>query len=222
MPAVRFLISPHVIALPALVLLGVSLSVIATGDNDSPAEAQGLTQRLTHVSVESATVETGESVTVDITLDGPGILRAYRMDVAYDSGLVSAIGCTSSFGICSIDVVAPDTVRVGGSIPSGISSWRLALGTITFLAGDSGGTTNLSIDRSTFVLDASKIQPMGAEIADGTITIEPDPDTLPSMGGNPERVGRSRIPVLFAGAYLALAVAAALLTFAAYGRTHGR
>jgi hypothetical protein len=125
---------------------------------------------VSNLSVGSATVAPGESVTITVTgdLDDVG---SYRVDVQYDSSLVTATECESSDGVCSIDTVANDTVRLNGSNLSGISEDGYVLGTITFTAGSTEGVADLTVDTTTLILSDTTGESLTATPGDGAITI---------------------------------------------------
>ncbi len=140
-------------------------------------------------TVGSATVEPGGTVTINVTATVDD-LGAYGVNVEYDSTLVTATECTSNHGVCSIDTVATDTVRINGSIVAGLSGTDVVLGTITFLAGSSEGTAALTADVDTLA------DVVGTDLTvtatDGAITIAvpaatdaptATPGDLPSTGG---------------------------------------
>ena len=105
-----------------------------------PAEAG-----VSSLGIGSGTVSPGGTITIALsaTTTSPGI-GAYTVDVVYDSSLVEATGCTAPGGACSVDAIAPDTVRFAGALATG-SSGELTLGSITFVAGPSEGTASLIV-----------------------------------------------------------------------------
>ena len=151
------------------------------------------------VTVGSATVAPGESVTISVTANASGV-GAFRVDVQYDGTLVSVDTCTAPFGICSVDTIAEDTVRINGSSVSGISGDPAVLGTITFIAGSTLGTADLNVDSGTFLFSDTTgadidVSPTGGEIViaepTATPTLAPSataaptatPGQLPATGG---------------------------------------
>ena len=124
------------------------------------------------LTVGSATVAPAGTVTINVTATADG-LSTYRVDVQYDSTLVTATECTSTNGVCSIDVIASDTVRINGSNTAGITGDDEVLGTITFLAGSSEGTAALTVDASTQVLadNTDATAPLTVTATSGAITI---------------------------------------------------
>ena len=148
------------------------------------------------LTVGSATVEPGGTVTISVTATVDE-LGAYRVDVGYDSTLVTATECTSAEGVCSIDVIASNTVRLNGSKVSGLSG-DVELGTITFLSNGPEGTADLTIDTSTLVLsDTLGEEDLTVTPTNGAITIATPAETdaptaapadlpadLPSTGGS--------------------------------------
>ncbi len=149
-------------------------------------------QSVSDLTVGSATVAPAGTVTINVTATADD-LGSYRVDVGYDSALVTATECTSANGVCSIDVVASDTVRINGSDLSGITGDDVVLGTITFLAGSDEGVAALTVDASTMVLSDTVGDTLTVTATDGAITIavpaETDaptatPGDLPSTGGS--------------------------------------
>ena len=74
------------------------------------------------LGIGSATVEPGDDVTLNVTAvaTDPGV-GAYTVDVVYDGVLVDATACTSAAGVCSIDTVGINTVRITGGFAAGSS-----------------------------------------------------------------------------------------------------
>ena len=144
------------------------------------------------LTVGSATVEPGGTVTISVTATVDE-LGAYRVDVGYDSELVTATECTSAEGVCSIDVIASNTVRLNGSKVSGLNG-DIELGTITFLSNGPEGTADLTVDTSTLVLgDTLGEEDLTVTPTNGAITIATPAETdaptaapadLPSTGGS--------------------------------------
>lgn len=156
-------------------------------------------QSVSDVTVGSATVAPGESVTISVTATVNQV-GSYRVDVQYDSSLVSASDCTSSDGVCSIDTVAANTVRINGSNLSGITGDDVVLGTITFVAGDTEGVANLTVDTASLLVSDTEGGTLSVTPTNGAITIaqpteapteapteEPataTPGSLPDTGGS--------------------------------------
>ena len=150
---------------------------------------------ITDLTVGSATVAPAGTVTIDVTTTADG-LATYRVDVKYDSTLVTATECTSVHGVCSIDVIASDTVRLNGSKVSGITGSDVVLGTITFLAGSTEGTAALTVDSDTQVLadNTDESAALTVTATNGAITIAvpaatdaptATPGAVPATGGAP-------------------------------------
>ncbi len=143
------------------------------------------------LTVGSATVAPAGTVTINVTATADD-LGSYRVDVGYDSALVTATECTSANGVCSIDVIASDTVRINGSDLGGITGDDVVLGTITFLAGSDEGVAALTVDASTRVLSDTVGETLTVTATDGAITIAvpatdaptATPGDLPSTGGS--------------------------------------
>jgi hypothetical protein len=171
-------------------------------------------QSVSDLTVGSATVAPGGSVTINVT-GTVDELGSYRVDVEYDSTLVTATECTSSNGVCSIDTVADNTVRLNGSNLSGISGDDVVLGTITFTAGNTEGEAALTVVTDTLVLSDTEGGDLTVTPTDGSITIATPtaaptasptapasatatPKTLPSTGGAPGDNGISTMVWLLA------------------------
>ena len=125
---------------------------------------------ISDLTVGSATVAPGDTVTINITATSDD-LGAYRVDVHYDSSLVSATACTSTYGVCSIDIVAPDTVRMNGSNVAGITGTNVVLSTITFLAGPTNGTAALTVNPATLIVADTGGSSLVVTPTNGAITI---------------------------------------------------
>ncbi len=131
------------------------------------------------LTVGSATVEPGGTVTISVTATVDE-LGSYRADVGYDSNLVTATECTSAEGVCSIDVIASNTVRLNGSKVSGLNG-SIELGTITFLSNGPEGTAALTVDTSTLVLsDTTGDEALTVTPTNGAITIAVAPTDAPT------------------------------------------
>ena len=135
------------------------------------------------LTVGSATVAPGSAVTINITATVDE-LGSYRVDVYYDSSLVTATECAAADGVCSINVVASDTVSINGSNLSGITGSDVVLGTITFLAGGSEGTSDLIVNPATLVLSDTVGDQLFVTPIDGSITIDASAPT-PTPGSSP-------------------------------------
>ena len=125
---------------------------------------------ISDLTVGSATVAPGDTVTINITATSDD-LGSYRVDVHYDSSLVSATACTSTYGVCSIDIVAPDTVRMNGSSVAGITGTNVVLSTITFLAGPTDGTAALTVNPATLIVADTGGSSLVVTPTNGAITI---------------------------------------------------
>ena len=175
-------------------------------------------QSVSDLTVGSATVEPGGTVTISVTATVDE-LGSYRVDVGYDSTLVTATECTSADGVCSIDVVASDTVRINGSNLAGITGDDVQLGTITFLSNGPEGVAALTVDTSSLVLSDTVGDTLTVTPTDGAITIatatpapsdEPTatpappaaPAAVPQTGGAPGASSANSMAWLLAAAGL--------------------
>jgi hypothetical protein len=175
-------------------------------------------QSVSDLTVGSATVAPGESVTINVTgtVDDLG---SYRVDVVYDAALVTADECSSTNGVCSINAEGPNTVRINGSNLAGISGDDVLLGTITFTAGDTEGTAALTVNTETLVLSDTVGDTLTVTPTDGAITIATPtatpvtsetaaptatPGSLPDTGGAPADGSTSTLAWMLAAAGLAV------------------
>ena len=166
---------------------------------------------ISDLTVGSATVAPAGTVMINVTATTDD-LGSYRVDVGYDSTLVTATECTSSNGVCSIDVVASDTVRINGSNLAGITGDDVVLGTITFLAGSSEGVADLNVDAATQVLSDTVGDTLTVTATDGAITIATAPTDAPTAtpgappatGGAPSASSTNSLAWLLAASGLAI------------------
>ena len=163
------------------------------------------------LTVGSATVAPAGTVTINVT-GTTDDLGSYRVDVGYDSTLVTATECTSNHGVCSIDTIATDTVRLNGSNLAGITGADVVLGTITFLAGSSEGTAALTVDATTQVLSDTTGETLTVTATNGAITIATPatdaptatPGSVPNTGGAPGTSSANSLAWLLAATGLAI------------------
>lgn len=176
------------------------------------------------VSAGSATVEPGASgsVTVDASATDLG---AWEIDIVYDPAVITVDGCTEGavgLNLCSVDLVAENTVRVVGASTSG-SDGDVVLATIDFTAvGDEGDCTDLAVTVNQFADTGS--EELNPSATDGEICIEtptptpsptpapteaptptPAPSSLPDTGGTPDAGSSSNMAAYLLG-ILGLAV----------------
>ena len=160
-------------------------------------------QSISDLVVGTVTVEPEASVTVNITGTTEG-LGSYRVDIQYDPALVTATECTSAYGVCSIDAVDTNTVRVNGSDLSGITGDDVVLGTITLTAGDTEGVAALTVVGATLVLSDTVGEVLTITAANGSITIAAAPEAtataaaVPASGGAPGTSGSNSTAWLLA------------------------
>ena len=176
----------------------------------------------------AASVASHEDIIPFLRAQSERALGSYRVDVGYDSTLVTATECMSAEGECSIDAVASDTVRMNGSSLSGITGTDVQIGTITFVSDGPEGTAALTVDASTLVVTDIDNEPMTVTPTDGVITIvaatpaptaspTPTPAVVPVTGGAPGASGTTSISWLLAATGLA-AVAGGAWVLARAGR----
>ena len=139
-----------------------------------PASAQDET-----VSIDSLSLTVGEQGSVDLELlnMGPARLRAWAMDVAFDSSVVSAVDCSPNpEGLCNA-FFSPTSARFVGAADPRLEG-DVLLGTISFRCDDVG-TSPLSIIVDVLV-DGTFDDPqeIAATIQDGSITCSPGDETV--------------------------------------------
>jgi hypothetical protein len=160
----------------ALLATVAAVALVATAGAQS---ASGLT-------VGSATVAPGTTgIVIPVTVDATDV-GSYRVDVQYDASLVTATACESTFGVCSVDTVAANTVRINGTNLQGIDGDDVVLGTITFDAGDDEGVAALTLDDSTILFSDTEGGTLDVSGTDGAITITtitPSPTAAPTSPG---------------------------------------
>ena len=167
-------------AVAAILVTIVALSFLGSARAQSVAD----------LVVGTVTVAPNETVTVSVTGTTDG-LGSYRVDVAYDSTLIEATECTSDYGVCSINEVADDTVRINGTDLAGITGDDVVLGTITFLAGPDEGVVPLAVVASTLVLSDTAGEVLTVVASEGSITVAAAAEAtataaaVPASGGPP-------------------------------------
>jgi hypothetical protein len=160
-------------ALAAALLAAVAALAIVSSAN---------AQSASNLVVGSATVAPGGQVTIPLTMDANQV-GAYRVDVQFDGALVTATACTSEHGVCSVNVVGSNTVRINGTNLSGITGDDEPLGTITFTAGQTEGTAALTVDTSTLLVSDTAGGTLSVSPTNGAITIvqaTPTPSPAPA------------------------------------------
>ncbi len=103
------------------------------------------------VGIGSATAAPGDEATVDLTADVPSPgLGAWTIDITYDAGAVSVVGCTAGDvnSICN-DAFASDTIRVTGASAMGAEGASV-LSSITFACGSAEGESALTLSVEVF------------------------------------------------------------------------
>lgn len=168
------------------------------------------------LTVGSATVAPGDSVTIDVTatVDGVG---SYRVDVNFDESLVKATSCTSTNGVCAIDTEAPVgtpvQLRMNGANLAGITGDDVVLGTITFEAvGDAGSVAALTVDADTLLVSDVEGETLTVTATAGAITIEAaatdaptaTPGAVPATGGAPGTSSTNSLAWLLAASGLVI------------------
>ncbi len=166
------------------------------------------------LTVGSATVAPGDSVTIDVTatVDGVG---SYRVDVNFDESLVKATSCTSTNGVCAIDTEAPVgtpvQLRMNGANLAGITGDDVVLGTITFEAvGDAGSVAALTVDADTLLVSDVEGETLTVTATAGAITIEAaatpsaTPAAVPATGGAPGTSSTNSLAWLLAASGLVI------------------
>lgn len=156
--------------------LGAALVLgLVTGINGSRVSAQAPT-----VSVGSTTIAVGGQGSVALqALDmaAPG-LGAWSMNIVYDPGVVTQVGCTPQSGSVCNPNFAADTIRVTGASAGGLEG-DTTLATFAFRC-TSVGTSALTLSVDTLA-DATpgSPQPITAATTNGSVTCQ-EPPTPPS------------------------------------------
>ena len=188
------------------------------------------------IDIHDGTAAPGEEVSVDVGAHGiTEGLGSWGLNVLYDDSVVSVASC-SGISVCNPDFTTDDgdaAVRLVGADPNGLVG-DTVLATITFLCGDSEGTSALTLDVG-LLADATIGDPQDilaiTTISDGTITCaagaaeptaEPmdgngddvdDDVVLPPVGISGSTGGGNSLSLLIAG--LAVAGLAAIAGFGA-------
>ncbi len=173
---------------------------------------------VSNLTLSSATVAPGESVTIELTATADGVV-SYSFDFAYDPAQLEATDCTSGFGVCTLNNVSQIHMS-GAKLAAGAGiNGDVALGTITFKALGAEGTTvnvtsNALTQRMTDVLGERF---SGTTIPAGVITITAPtaapvamlaiPLAVPATGGAPGTSSANSMAWLLASAGLVIVAA---------------
>lgn len=186
----------------------------------------GVASAANSVSAGSATVVPDGSGSVDVTASAPAAgLGAWEIDIVYDPAVITVDSCDEGsvgLNLCSVDLVADNTVRVVGADAGGADG-DLTLATINFTAvGEDGDCGDLSVTVNQFADTES--QETNPSASDGEVCIEaptptpeptaapteaptatPAPSALPPTGGTPDAGSSSNMAAYLLG-ILGLAV----------------
>lgn len=157
----------------------------------APAARAGITS----LSIGSATVPPGATVTVEVVAEAtaPGI-GAYTIDVAFDAGLLEAVGCVpggDGLSICN-PVFKKGVVRLVGAEANGLAG-RVVLGGIVLKAGDQEGVSDLTL--TVVQLADPRGTPAAVSPQNGSITIKAGAEVSapPTRTGGPTVVLASEV-----------------------------
>jgi hypothetical protein len=124
----------------------VAVAVLALG-GFAPARPAGAAVNSISIVPVTQTVPPGaKEITISLELNGtaPGI-GGWDIDVAYDDTLLRVTACSpTAGGFCS--VLAEPAVNFGGKSAAGLTGSPLQLGTITFQADTTGGTSAIEAE----------------------------------------------------------------------------
>jgi hypothetical protein len=161
-----------------LVVIAIAVAAIGCEDSEddggtslgseTPEPAVGSGDPVADLSMGTATVAAGGTVTVDLvaTLDEGTTVGALDLDVSYDPSVVKAESCTPAG--CNVAFGA-DTVRFAMADLSGFSG---VIGGITFSAvGGDGSSSPLSIEVESCANVEAEIIPCSATA--GSVTVGP-------------------------------------------------
>ena len=165
--------------------LGLGLAIVAAAALAVVAISQ-VSASFDNIIMERATVEPGQSATVDLVaddVDEPG-LGAWEIGIIYDPAVVSVVSCAPHNGSVCNQAFASNQVRVVGASSSGINTGSLA--SVTFRCDSGTGTSPLTLAIDV-VADATvgSPQPLDVKQVDGSITCTDSPFSTPPPGSTP-------------------------------------
>lgn len=165
---------PFLAAALTATILGASLLWPA------PGPASGGPLPGTKISLQSASVAIGETVTVALEAFAtpPGI-AVYIIDVEYPEGLLTVMSCAAPPNAFCDDGRAPNAVRFTGASTTGATG-RLSLGSITFRAGDNHCEATLRVHVRLLTESTLPIVTITAAVNDAVIRIMAGPASRPS------------------------------------------
>lgn len=122
----------------------VAVAVLALGGLAQAPPAGAAVNSISIVPATQTVAPGATEITVSLEVDAtaPGI-ALYDIDVVYDNILLRATACTSDAGFC--DILAEAAVNFSGKSAAVLTGSPLQLGTITFEAADTGGTSAIEI-----------------------------------------------------------------------------
>ncbi len=166
------------------------------------------------VTVGSATVEPGDTVTIEVTATVANV-GSFGINIEFDGTLVTVqADCGANFGSCNSEF-GINTVRLNGAQGgSGISGDDVVLGSFTFVAGSTEGTAALTITSAEVSDEVGDTLTFTAE-NDGAITIvtatatpttapTATPGAVPATGGAPGTSSANSMAWLLAAAGLTI------------------
>jgi hypothetical protein len=159
------------------------LCLVAAVGIVSTAQAAG---SVTSLSATSATTTPVSDVTISVQVSGSAV-GAWGINVAYDPSLVTPTSCSGGDnGTCNLQSPTKNNaVYLNGSKLSGVSGSNVTLGTITFHAGATTGTSPLTVTLTTLAdTDTNAITgvtPTNGSITIATPTASPSPSPSPTV-----------------------------------------
>jgi hypothetical protein len=154
-------------------------AIALTAFISSSAQAGGQAPQAT-IGVTSAAVAPNGTVTIDFVVTPAAGVSVGAYDVSIvDDALVSATACTHSTFVCNAAPGPADTVLFSAASLSAITG---NVGTITYQAGASTGTSNLTVTINSCA--DTETTPITCAAQNGTITIQ-EPTATPSPSPSP-------------------------------------
>jgi hypothetical protein len=182
--------------LPLGLIAAVAFGIM--GLVSSSQSANGQTGSAVFAVTAVSAVAPNGSVVVDLSVTPTGVsgVGAFSVDIV-DDALVSATACTGVTGVICNEAFAADTVRfTGAATPPGLTG---NIGTITYLAGATEGTSNLTVNVDAAACTDADTNPITCTGTNGTIVIaqatatpspSPSPSPAPtSPGASPTGTG---------------------------------
>lgn len=162
--------------------MGLGLAIVAAAVLAAVAISQ-VSASFDNIIMERATVEPGQSATVDLIaddIDEPG-LGAWEIGIIYNPAVVSVASCAPHNGSVCNPTFASNQVRVVGASASGVNTGSLA--SVTFRCDSGTGISPLTLALDV-VADATTgaPQPLDVKQVDGSISCTDSPFSPPPPG----------------------------------------